>query len=151
MNIEKLSSKFKELMQKSNVNGVLRSLTNNMSNGILPLSDKTLQVLSLKHPEAQQTHHKVILKGPKKQIHSIVYEYFKEDLVKKAAIKTKEGCGPSGFDADNWRRILTSNQFGSNPLDLRTPIANLAKSLCNTNIHLLNSDTDNSLEAFMAN
>ena len=32
MNIEKLSSKFKQLMEKSNVNGALRLLTNDMSN-----------------------------------------------------------------------------------------------------------------------
>ena len=105
MNIEKLSSKFKQLMQKSNINGALRS---------------------------------------------IVYEDIDEDLVKKAAIKTKGGCGPSGLDADNWRRILVSNQFGSSPLDLRTSIANFVKRLCNTNIHLSNSDTGNSLEAFTA-
>ena len=37
-------------MQKSNVNGALRLLTNNMSNGILPLSTETLQIPSLKHP-----------------------------------------------------------------------------------------------------
>ena len=53
-------------MQKSNVNGKLRLLTNNMSKGILPLSHETLQILSLKHPEAQQAHHKVILQGPKR-------------------------------------------------------------------------------------
>ena len=64
------------------VNGALRLLTNNMSNEILPLSDKTLQILSLKHPEAQQAHHEATLQGPKKQIHSIVYEDIDEDLVK---------------------------------------------------------------------
>ena len=58
--------KFEQLMQKSNVNGKLRLLTNNMSKGILPLSHETLQILSLKHPEAQQAHHKVILQGPKR-------------------------------------------------------------------------------------
>ena len=63
MNIEKLSPKFKQLMQKSNENGALRLLTNNMSNGILPLSDEILQIL--KHPEAQQAHHKAILQEPK--------------------------------------------------------------------------------------
>ena len=55
MNIEKLSSKFKQLMQKSNVNGALRLLTSNMSNGVQQLSDETLQILSLTHPEAQQS------------------------------------------------------------------------------------------------
>ena len=53
MNIEKLSSKFKQLMEESNLNDALRLLTNNMSNGIVPLSDETLQIPSLKHPEAQ--------------------------------------------------------------------------------------------------
>ena len=52
-------------MQKSNVNGALCILTNNMSNRILPLSDETLKILYLKHPEAQQAHHEVILQGPK--------------------------------------------------------------------------------------
>ena len=47
MNIEKPSSKFKQLMQKSNVNSRLRLLANDMSNGILQLSDETLQILGL--------------------------------------------------------------------------------------------------------
>ena len=91
INIEKLSFKFKQLMQKSNVNGALRLLINNMSNRILPLSNETLQILSLKHPEAQQAHHEAMLQVPKRQIHSIVYEAIDKYLVKKAAIKSK-GC-----------------------------------------------------------
>ena len=77
--------KFKQLMQKGSVNGALRLLTNNSSNGVLPLSDETLQILSLKHPEPQQAHHEAMLQGPKRQIHSIVYGYIDEDLVKQAA------------------------------------------------------------------
>ena len=103
INIEKISSKLKQLMQKSNVNGTLRLLTNNMSNGILPLSYESLQILSLKHPEAQQSHHEAILLGPKRQIHSIFYGDINEYLVKKTAIKTKGGYSPSGLGADNWR------------------------------------------------
>ena len=53
-----------------------------MSNGILSLSNETLQMLSLKRPEAQQDHHEAILQGPKRQIDSIVYEDIDEDLVK---------------------------------------------------------------------
>ena len=78
-------------MQKSNVNGALRLLTNNISNRILPLSNETLQILSLKYPEAQQAHHETILQGPKKQIHSIVFEDIDEDLVKKVAMQIKGG------------------------------------------------------------
>ena len=103
MNIKKLSLKFKQLMQRGNVNRALRLLTNNMSNGVLPLSKETLQLLNLKHPAAQEAHHDLLLQGPVKLIHNIVYEDINESLVLKAVIKTKGGCGPSGFDADNWR------------------------------------------------
>ena len=72
-----------------------------MSNGILPLSGKTLQRLGLKHPEAKQAHNETMLQDPKKQIHSIVYEDTNQDLVKKEAIKTKGGSGLLGLDAEN--------------------------------------------------
>ena len=52
--ITKISIKFKLLMSKGNVNGVLKLLTNNMSNGILPLTDATLQLLKQKYPESRQ-------------------------------------------------------------------------------------------------
>lgn len=48
MNIEKVSSKFKQLMEKGNLIGALRLLTNNMSNGIWSLSKEILQWLHLK-------------------------------------------------------------------------------------------------------
>ena len=51
MNLQKISTKFKHLMRKGNVNGALKLLTNNMSNGILPLTDETLHLLRTKHPE----------------------------------------------------------------------------------------------------
>lgn len=44
MNIEKTSFKLKQLIEKGNVNGALRLLTNNMYSRILPLSNYTLQL-----------------------------------------------------------------------------------------------------------
>ena len=41
MNLQRISMKLKHLMQTENVNGALKLLVNNMSNGILPLTDKT--------------------------------------------------------------------------------------------------------------
>ena len=40
-------------MQKGNNNGTLKILTNNMSGGILPLTDETLQLLELNHLDAK--------------------------------------------------------------------------------------------------
>ena len=88
--------------------------------------------------------------GPKRQIYSIAYECIDEDLIKKTAIKTKGGSGPSGLDTDNWQRIFISNQLSSSSVDLRTSIANFVKGLCNKNMRLSNSGADNSLEAFTA-
>ena len=48
-------------MEKGYVNCALLLLTNNMSNGKLPLSTDTLQLLHLKHLEQQEAHNKPII------------------------------------------------------------------------------------------
>ena len=113
-----------------------------MSIGILPLSNdnppphplpktppppqkkllsKSLALLGLKlkHSEQQELHYKTLLQSPMKEVHSRVYDNIDEALVMKAAMKTKGGCVSSWFDADNLRRILASESFGSWSLDLR--------------------------------
>ena len=68
-------------MQKGNVNGALRLLINSMSNGILPLIDETLHLLHIKYPEMQHAHEEVLLQGPIKQVHPVVYEAIDETLI----------------------------------------------------------------------
>ena len=138
-------------MQKGNVNGALKLLTNNMSNGILPLTDETLHLLRTKHPEMQNAHEEVLLQGPIKQVHPVVYEAIDEALISKAALKTKGGCDPSGSDAENWRRILVSRSFGSSSLYLRKSFANFTRTLCTRNLNTSISDVGYTLEAFIAN
>ena len=58
---------------------------------------------------------------------------------------TKGGSGPSGLDADEWRRMLTSREFGTSLTDLRKTFAQVMKKLC---IEELESTT--SLEGFTA-
>ena len=50
-----ISKQFKILMQKGNVNGALKLLTNNISEGVLSLTDETLELLIQKHPEKPLT------------------------------------------------------------------------------------------------
>ena len=45
-------------------------------------------------------------------------------------MKTRGGSGPSGLDADGWRRILISQNFGKSNGDLRKAIARCIKKLC---------------------
>ena len=151
MNLQKISMKFKHLMQKGNVSGALKLLTNNMSNGILPLTDETLHLLRTKHPEIQNAHEEVLLQGAIKQVHPVVYEAMDEALISKAELKTKGGCGPSAFYAENWRRILVSKSCGSSSLDLRKSFPNFTRTLCTRNLNTSVNDMGDTLEAFIAN
>ena len=67
---------------------------------ILPLTDETLQLLNLKHPDAKDTSQQGLLQVPIQKMHPIVYADIDEELIKKAAIGTKGGSAPSGLDAD---------------------------------------------------
>ena len=74
---------------------------------------------------------------------------FFEELVLNVASLTKGGSGPSGMDAEGWRRIICSSVFGTTNLDLRKALAEMIKKLC---IDDLSRDTENatSIEEFTA-
>ena len=118
------------MMSKGNVNGALKLLTENMSNGILPLNDKTLTMLNQKHPEANEPPQEVLLQGPTRPVHPIVYEDMDESLILKVGMLTKGGSGLSGLDADGLRKILTSRSFGTASFELRKTFALFVKRLC---------------------
>ena len=72
MTIAKISMKFRILMSKGNMNGALKWLMNDMSNGILPLTDGTLQLLKQKHPESKEPPSEVLIKGPIRKIYPVL-------------------------------------------------------------------------------
>ena len=51
------------------MNGALKLLTNNMSNGTLLLTDATLQLLKQKYPEPTEPPPEVPIEGPIRKIH----------------------------------------------------------------------------------
>ena len=75
----------------------------------------------------------------------MVYDDADKSLILKAAMLTKGGSGPPGLDADGWRRMLTSREFGTSSTDLRKTFAQLIKRLCIEEL-----ETTTSLEAFTA-
>ena len=91
-------------MKKGNVNSAMKILTDNMKNGILPLTRQTLNQLQLKHTE--ETHRRI--------------------------------------DADGWKRILTSKQFGKSSIDLYKAFAEAIKKIRSI------ENLSVSLEAFVA-
>ena len=135
-------------MGKGNINGALKLLTNNMTNGTLPLDEKTLYSLKRKYPQSQSAYEKTFINGEPPVIHPIIFDGINEELVGKAAIRTKGGSGPSGLDDDEWRKMLTSKSFDSCLLNLRNAIADFIKHICINKIEFQSNTT--SLEAFIA-
>ena len=88
MKIEKISLKFNNMLSKENVNEALKLLTENISNGILPLTDKTLKMLNQKHPESNEEPQEVLLQRPTRPIHSVRYENMDESNASKVGIWT---------------------------------------------------------------
>ena len=74
MTVAETSMKSRILMGKCKVNGILKLLKNNMSNGILPLTDPTLQLLKPKYPESREPPPVVLIERPIRKIHPIVYD-----------------------------------------------------------------------------
>ena len=108
-------------MQQGNINGAIKLLTNNSKNRVLPLNEKALELLR-KHPKASPTTESILLTDDIEKVHPIKFENLRGESVRKAALKTKGGCGSLAMDAEGWRRILTSNQFGNSSSDLRKAI-----------------------------
>ena len=102
-------------------------------------------MLKQKHPEANEPPQEVLLQGPTRPVHPIVYEDMDESLILKAVMLTKGGSGPSDLDADGWRKILTSRSFGTSSSELRKTFALFVKSLCVEEIKKAES-----LESFIA-
>ena len=73
-------------MGKGNVNGALGLLTNNMSNGTLPLSNDTLLVLHVKYPEQQEVHNEALLQD---SVQSIVYDDIEKSIGNESGHKIK--------------------------------------------------------------
>ena len=147
--IGELSRKFTLLMEKGNVNGALKLLTSNISNGIPPLDERTLSLLKQKHPESSELNEEVLLRGEKPPVHPVVFEDHDESMVKEAALNTKGGSAPSGLDADGWKKIFVSKSYGTINVDLRRAFANVIKKICTEKLSVHTTKDEIPLEAFL--
>ena len=78
------------------------------------ISEKTvLDILRDKHPVASSACENSLLSGPKQRVEDVIYESIDGELIQKCAKRVEGAAGPSGTDADGWRRILCSKQFAN--------------------------------------
>ena len=78
-------------MKKGNVNPALKLLTSNMKDGILALNIQALNSLKEKHPESKDARIDILLTDISQREHPIKFAGIDEEMVRKAAIKTKGG------------------------------------------------------------
>ena len=121
---------FANLVMTGQVNSALRYLSDDQGGGILPLSDDVMEQLKEKHPKPQVVQLGSLLFGPIKDIPDTLYYEINEDMVRDAALRTKGSCGPSGVDANSFRRILTCKSFKRSGTELCEAIASMTKCLC---------------------
>ena len=100
MSTREISKRFIEKMSKGNINGAIKLLSDNMQNGILPLDDKTLELLKQKHPVGVVPLNDVLLTDTPVQLHPVRFEEIDSEMIRQSALKTRGGAGPSGLDGD---------------------------------------------------
>ena len=128
MSQDQLSSTFAKLMFVGKVNAALRLLDQQRS-FVRDMTLKTQAELDILHPEPAPLDPESLITGPFPKLpHSIIFDSITADAIKSSALKTKNSGGPSGADAEAWRRRVCS--FGTASQSLLEAMALVAKRLC---------------------
>ena len=61
---------------------------------------------------------------------AILYQQINGEMARQAALRTKGSCGPSGVDANGFKRILACKSFKKSSMNLCDSLATLARRLC---------------------
>ncbi|XP_074605797.1 uncharacterized protein LOC141858854 [Acropora palmata] len=87
--------------------------------------------LKEKHPNPQPTKLGSLLFGPiDDELPETLYSEINGEMVRQAALRTKGAGGPSGIDANGFRRIMASKSFKQSSSRLCETIATMTKILC---------------------
>jgi hypothetical protein len=65
-----------------------------------------------------------------KEFHPVIFNCIDGESIKRAALNTNGSAGPSGIDADGWKRLCTSFKHSSS--NLCNSLALVARKLCTT-------------------
>jgi hypothetical protein len=117
---------FTKLMLQGKVAAALRWITGNNA--------KLLQVDKKVITQAVPPTVERLICGKPPKVEPVIYDEIDADLIFKSAKITHGSAGPSGIDADMWRRILCSASFGHLSEDIRDSVARMCRRLCTENV-----------------
>ena len=122
---------FAKLVLEGQINSALRFLSETSNGGVLTLTDDVMTQLKQKHPEPQPAKLESVLFGPlNDEIPESIYSEINGEMVRQAALRTKGSGGPSGVDANGFRRMLACKSFKQSSTRLCEAIATMTKTLC---------------------
>ena len=122
---------FAKLVLEAQINSALRFLSETSNGGVLTLTDDVMTQLKQKHPEPQPAKLGSVLFGPlNDEIPESIYSEINGEMVRQAALRTKGSGGPSGVDANGFRRMLACKSFKQSSTRLCEAIATMTKTLC---------------------
>ena len=121
---------FAKLIMEGQIHSALRYLSDDDCGGVLPLTDDVMTQLREKHPEAQEAKLGSLLFGPIEDVPESLYQQINGEMVRDAALRTKGSGGPSGIDANAFKRILACKSFKKSSTNLCDALATMTRRLC---------------------
>ena len=125
---------FNDFMSRGKISNAIRVLSDEHKGGVLAPTDlidgrPVLEILRDKRPEGQPFEPNCIQRQHPSTLpyHPAVFDKISAILVRKHAVKTHGGAGPSGLDANEWRRLFSA--FGQTSTKLCKIVAKFAKRL----------------------
>ncbi|CAB3981350.1 Hypothetical predicted protein, partial [Paramuricea clavata] len=112
------------------INSALRYLSEADCDGVLPLTDDVMRQLQEKHPEAQEANLGSLLFGPFEEVHDSLYQQIDGEMIRETALRTKGSGGPSGVDANGFKRIFACKSFKKSGVNLCEAVATMTRRLC---------------------
>ena len=130
-----IAKSFAKLIMHGKISAALKLLDKEGSTGVLNLTDSVMEELHQKHPSPAPIKENTLLQGPVDLVPECFFEHIDEQTVLKAALDTKGSAGPSGMDAELYRRVLCSKNFSVAGKGLREEIALFARNLATKSYH----------------
>ena len=131
---------FANLMKKGKVRDALRTLSEDSKGSPLPLdrvctaddgSETVRDILRKKFPPRRQlVEASLPTESSQQRIHPIIFESITGSLIRATALHISGSAGPSGLDAQGWRRMCTSFHDASQLLC--DAVAAVARRICST-------------------
>ena len=136
-------NEFKEFdnhMSKGKISNAIRCLTEELKGGPLSTTQivegqSVMNILEQKHPNPKPADDSYLERNCYEETlpyHPTIFDKIDSSAIKRSAMKTNGSHGPSGLNADEWRRLLTV--FKNSSLEICKTIASLARKIATTEI-----------------